>query len=89
MSDKKITIGDVIAFGLGIPEEKKMLHINIGSHGVEYLLKTLVTCLNKIKDTDPKYSENVFKELSEKLQKGCAEGEGCYRVTSMESDSDV
>ena len=85
----KITIGDVIQFGMQVPDIGKLLHINIGSYGVEYLLSTIVACLKKIEETDPMYSEEKFKELSEKLQKGCAEGEGCYLITDIKGDNDV
>ena len=88
-NNAKVTIGDVVQFGMQLPDAGKLLHIAIGSHGVEYLLSTIVACLNKIKETDPTYSEEKFKELSDKLQKGCANGEGCYLITDIKGDNNV
>ena len=88
MSDnKRLILGHLISFGLNLPEEGKMLHIHIGSYGVEYLLSTIVATLNKIKETDPEYATTKFKELSDKLQNGCSPGEGCYRITSIDGGS--
>ena len=88
IEEKRLTLGDLISFGLNIPEEGKMLHIHMGSYGIEYLLSTIVAALNKIKETDPEYAADKFKELSEKLQKGCSPGEGCYRITPINGGND-
>lgn len=85
-SDKQLTLGQLVTFGLNIPEENKMLHIHMGTYGIEYLLSTVVTTLNKIKETDPEYAAEKFKELSTKLQEGCGPGEGCYLVTPLPTD---
>lgn len=79
MSNNRKTIGHLVPFGITLDSGDQYL-IYMGTYGIEYLIDTVRECLNKLKETEPEYAEAKFKEFTDKLFKGSAEGEGCFRV---------